>query len=220
MGYSFDGVTKIISLTNSTTVLDVKDLYSRWKDWSQNGGSNYLQAFSPVGGDPVDENQGIYVTGYFFLTNGWRVRPQEANHKLNVKNGVLLTLEGEDPFLSTLGTYNVLVLYSQPVRSESTIIETGTSGLTSQESDKLMSIPIETLTPTEHDKVMSIPNIQLTDYIKNKKYLSKEGSTWYLIIKNDSGTADILKKALKDKNGNDISDISAGAVAEEWASSV
>ena len=76
------------------------------------------------------------------------------------------------------------------------------------------------LTQEEHDKIMSIPDIQLTAYIKNKKYLSKEGSTWYLIIENDSGTADILKKALKDKNGDDVTDISVGMIAREMASSV
>lgn len=144
MGYSFDGVAKVISLTGGTVILDVKDLFSRWKDWVQSTGSKFLQAFTSVGGDPIDETQGIYVTSYLFLANGWRIRPQEANHKLNVKNGVLLTLEGEDPFLATQGSYNVLVLYSQPVRSESTIVETGVSGLTTEESVKLnkaLSVP-------------------------------------------------------------------------------
>jgi hypothetical protein len=56
--------------------------------------------------------------------------------------------------------------------------------------------------------------------IKNKKSLSKEGATWYLIIRNDSDTNDILKKPLKDKNGNEITDIQAGVLARELASIV
>lgn len=56
--------------------------------------------------------------------------------------------------------------------------------------------------------------------IKNRKYLSKEGNVWYLIIRNDADTDNILKKALKDKNGNDITDIDAGLLSEELASSV
>ena len=194
MGYSFDGVAKIISLTVGTTAMDVKDFYSRWKDWTQTGGSKYLQAMSIVGGDPIDQANGIYVTSYIFLENGWKVRPYEGNHKLKVSNGVLLTSTGDDPFLQTVGSYNVLVQYSQPVRSESTVIETGVSGLTAEESETLLL---------------------LKQYVTNKKYLIKEGLVWYLIIRNSTNTANIIKKALKDKNGDNISDVAAGVLAQE-----
>lgn len=140
MGYQFNGTDKIIQLTGGTTELDIKDMYSRWKDWFKDGGSEFLQTFSVVGGDPVDEANGIYVTSYFFLENGWRIRPQEANHKLRVFNGVLLTSDGENPFLQTQGYYNVLIQYSQPIKSESTVIETGVSGLTEEESNQLAKI--------------------------------------------------------------------------------
>jgi len=60
----------------------------------------------------------------------------------------------------------------------------------------------------------------LLSCIRNKKYLSKVGSTWYLIIRNAGDTADILNKALKDKGGADITDITAGAMSSELASSV
>ena len=41
MGYVFTGgSTKIIQLTSGTTTLDLKDLYSRWKDWVITGGSS------------------------------------------------------------------------------------------------------------------------------------------------------------------------------------
>jgi len=34
MGYEFTGGSaKIIQLTLGTTTLDLKDMYSRWKDW-------------------------------------------------------------------------------------------------------------------------------------------------------------------------------------------
>lgn len=138
MGYEFDGPTKIISCSAGTTAMDVKDLYSRWKDWMLlSDNSKYLEAFSIVGGEPVDEDAGIYVTAYIFLSNGWRVRPDEADHKLKVSNGVLLTSTGDDPFIQTVGSYNVLVQYSQPVRTETVIVETGVSGLTEEESTQL-----------------------------------------------------------------------------------
>jgi hypothetical protein len=62
--------------------------------------------------------------------------------------------------------------------------------------------------------------ILLKAFVTNKKYLSKVGSTWYLVIKNSLETADILNKALKDKYGNDITDLQAGTLAQEMASIV
>ena len=60
----------------------------------------------------------------------------------------------------------------------------------------------------------------LMAFIRNKKQLIKFGSTWYLLIKDNAGTNDILKKALKDKDGHEISDIDAGVLAQEMASEV
>lgn len=57
-------------------------------------------------------------------------------------------------------------------------------------------------------------------YIQNKKFIQKTGSTWFFIIRNAGDTADILNKALKDKDGNDITDPAAGILAVELASSV
>jgi hypothetical protein len=141
MGYEFTGgTTKVIQLTAGTTILDVKDMYSRWKDWVLSGGSKCFCAFASVGGDPIDVPNGVYVTSYLFLLNGWRVRPQESSHTLKVQNGVLLTNEGDDPFIPTQGTYNVQIKYSQPIRTETIVTETGVSGLTSEESDQLMKV--------------------------------------------------------------------------------
>lgn len=60
----------------------------------------------------------------------------------------------------------------------------------------------------------------LISFIKNKKYLSKVATTWYLVVRNSGDTADILNKALKDSTGSDISDLTAGQLAQELASSV
>lgn len=133
MGYTFNGSDKVVSLTLGTTVLDVRDLYSRWKDWVVSTGSMFLQGISVVGGEPVDESQGIYVTSYFFLENGWKIKPQEANHKLKVTSGVLVTSDGSDPFVPTEGSYNVLVQYSQPVKSETVSTGGGSGGATAEE---------------------------------------------------------------------------------------
>lgn len=126
MTYTFDGPNKRIILGVGTT-LDVRDVYSRWKDWTaMTDNSKYEQAFAVVGGEPVDIAAGIFITSYFFLMNGWRIRPYESSYSLTVSNGVLLTAEGVDPFVATLGTYQVLVRYSQPIKSET--VATGGGG--------------------------------------------------------------------------------------------
>lgn len=108
MGYTFNGVTKIIQLTNGTTEFSVADMYSRWIDWLLTGdNSKYPFAFRFDGGSPVTatKNQGII----FFLTNDWRIRPQESNHKLTVDGVVVTDPSGYNPFVETIGSYNVLI---------------------------------------------------------------------------------------------------------------
>jgi len=138
MGYSFDGSTKIITLTLGTTILDVKDVYSRWKDWvilSDN--SKWPLAFQSTGGDTIDVGTGTFIPLYAFLSNGWRIRPQEANHTLNVTNGILLVAEGGDPFVNTNGSYIVRINYQQPVQA---ITVSSGSGLSSGQASDLSAI--------------------------------------------------------------------------------
>jgi hypothetical protein len=116
MGYQFQGDCKCIVLTPGTTAVDVRDMYSRWKDWVLLGNGGYDHAFECVGGDEI--SPGVYITTYAFLVNGWHVHPQEADHKLTVSGGVLLTDSGDDPIAATVGAYNVLVQYSQPIKTE------------------------------------------------------------------------------------------------------
>lgn len=60
----------------------------------------------------------------------------------------------------------------------------------------------------------------LLAFIKNKKLLRKEGAIWYIVVRNATDTADILKKELKDKSGGDITDFQAGIMTQELATSV
>ncbi len=133
MGYSFDGANKIISLTSGTTSFEVKDMYSRWKDWvTTSDNAKYLKAFSVVGGDSTSGSNLIYP--YFFLENGWRVRPQEASHQLTV-DGALLVQGGGNPYLQTVGTYNVQVIADVPVRAEAVDVSGGGAPSASEVAD-------------------------------------------------------------------------------------
>jgi hypothetical protein len=118
MGYSFDGASKIITLTTGTTQVSVRDLWSRWIDWqATSDNSKYLDALDVIGGDDIDPSEGTIIPIYAFLLNGWRIKPQEAHHTLNVSDGILLVDGGGDPFVNTTGSYVVRINYQQPVQA-------------------------------------------------------------------------------------------------------
>ncbi len=131
MGYSFNGTTKVITLTPGTISVSVRDLWSRWVDWwVTSDNSRFLEAFDTLGGDDIDPTSGTTVPIYAFLLNGWRIKPQEANHTLNVTDGILLVSGGGDPFVNTTGSYIVRINYQQPVQAISFDSGGGGGGLT------------------------------------------------------------------------------------------
>ena len=130
MAITFDGTTKTITLNSGTIVLDVIDLYSRWKDWIALNNAQYLPAFSPVGGDSIDITAGTSIPLYAFLINGWRIKPQEANHTLTVIGGVLLVDGGGDPFINPTGNFVIRINYQQPVQSIAVSSGGSSGGLT------------------------------------------------------------------------------------------
>jgi len=142
MAITFNGSTKVITLSAGTIALSVRDLWSRWVDWFlTDDNSKYLPAFVQVGGDDIDEEAGTKIPIYAFLMNGWKIKPQEANHTLTISDGILLVNGGGDPFNNTDGYYIVRINYQQPVQAIS--FESGGSGrLTTEQNAQLM----ETLT--------------------------------------------------------------------------
>ena len=87
----FDGVNSLIVVKSGVTELDVQvNLYSDWKEWvsepSPNVNSKFLEAFRTIGGDPVTAENLAGDT--YFLTNGWRIRPQESNHRLKINGKI------------------------------------------------------------------------------------------------------------------------------------
>jgi hypothetical protein len=127
MAYTFDGPNKLIILTTGTTSMSIKDLWSRWVDWyltSDNG--KFLPAMEQVGGQVISITNQSYVPIYVTLVNGWKIRPQEANHNLDVTEGVLISDDNLSPFVATIGAFNIQVNYVQPIQAIS--IATSTTG--------------------------------------------------------------------------------------------
>ncbi len=112
--FEFYPVQRIIQIKDGVTEVDVTDLYSRWKDWAILN-PQWLNAFRVVGGDPtIGANR---ISPYYFLSNGWRLKPSEANQTLQV-SGILLVDGGGDPYLNTDGTFNVRIVATVPLEAE------------------------------------------------------------------------------------------------------
>lgn len=205
MGFNFDGDNKRINLTSGTTEFSVFELWSRWVDWvATDDNTKYLPAFRVVGGDPIDEGAGTYVTSYFFLLNGWRIKPQEANHKLIVTSGVLLVEGGGDPFVNTTGSYNVLVQYSQPVKTETVSTSGGSGGLTATEVRDAVwnALQLDYTLPGSMGYALGNANSVVSTLIKYQKNRTKvDQSAKTLTIYDDDGVTAVRVFALKDFSG-------------------
>ena len=115
MAITFDAVNKRIILDSAS--VSATDIWIAWREWvvlSDN--SKWLPALSQVGGD--DLGGGLFIPLYFFLLNGWRVRPMESSHLL-VLTGNLFVQGGGQPVVNTLGAFNVSVQYTVPVQAQS-----------------------------------------------------------------------------------------------------
>lgn len=122
----FDPSAKRIVLDSASVTST--EIYSRWCDWMAVGdNAKYLPAFNAVGGD--DLGAGLSIPPYYFLANGWRVRPMEASHNLTI-TGNLFVAGGGVPVVPTLGTYQVNVNYTVPVQAQGISTSGGSSGPT------------------------------------------------------------------------------------------
>jgi len=147
MSFTIDGLQKLFLCDLGTIEINVKDLYSIWKRWLlESDNAKYPHAFEVVGGDPTIGNN--IITPYFFLANGWKIRPQEANHNLNV-DGILLVKGGGDVFVDTLGIYRVAINAIVPIYTETVLVGGGgVSNINKQDiRDAMLLKPTNQLTP-------------------------------------------------------------------------
>jgi hypothetical protein len=109
---TFDGVQRLIIAEPGVTTLEIKaDVYTAWKEWAvQANNAMYAPAISVIGGDPI--GGGVSLGSTYFLENGWKIRPQEADHSLTIK-GNIYDRDGGSPLVSTLGNFNVIVSMSR-----------------------------------------------------------------------------------------------------------
>lgn len=132
---TFDGPNKLIILNTGVDEVDAQiDIYSDWKEWViKSDNSKYLQALRTVGGDPIGAGQAI--SAYFFLLNGWRVRPYEGDQYLQIE-GNLYVDGGGSPVVPTVGSYNVVASLVVSPQSITNTVEVTAAEAVISEADK------------------------------------------------------------------------------------
>lgn len=126
MAITLNGATKRIILDSAS--VSAAQIWSAWVDWHE-ANQQWPLAFQLVGGNAL--GGGLFIPPYFFLMNGWRVRPMEASHNLTI-TGNLFVDGGGVPVVGTLGTYQVNVNYTVPVQAQG-ISTSGSTGPTASE---------------------------------------------------------------------------------------
>lgn len=136
MAIVFDPAARRIVL--DSVGVSASEIWSRWVEWlAIDDNSKYPLAFRQVGGDEL--GGGLLIPAYYFLLNGWRVRPMESNHAL-VITGNLFVDGGGIPVVNTLGAFNVSVQYTVPVQAQAVSTSGGAGGLTPTQAALLESI--------------------------------------------------------------------------------
>lgn len=141
---TFDAATlRIIEVdAGGDNSLDVVEIYSEWKAWSLIGdNAKHPPAFRYVGGDPISDVRALGST--FFLTNGWRIRPAERTHNLELVGNLYTDPAGDRVWVNTLGSYTVGIQLT--VSNLLDLLQTGISGLTPEEAAALAVIETATV---------------------------------------------------------------------------
>ena len=126
MAITLNGATRRIILDSAS--VSAAQIWSAWVDWHE-ANQQWPLAFQLVGGNAL--GGGLFIPPYFFLMNGWRVRPMEASHNLTI-TGNLFVDGGGVPVVGTLGTYQVNANYTVPVQAQG-IATSGSTGPTASE---------------------------------------------------------------------------------------
>lgn len=124
--FDVDTTNKLFIAKPGITSFDVKvDLYSDAKEHWIVGGTAFGFDFPvrTIGGDPV--GGGVFAGDLYFLRDGWKIRPDEADHTLAITGNLFLDAgEAGGLFVPTLGDFTVLV----NMRNSNLVLVAETSG--------------------------------------------------------------------------------------------
>lgn len=153
MAITFDPVARRIVLDDGYCT--ATEVYSRWCDWVAQGDNlKYGIAIRQVGGDSL--GGGISIPPYYFLQNGWRIRPMEADHELTIDGNIVVDDSTDSPVVTTLGSFQVTVKYVVPVAAQAFSV-TGMAPTAEEVAEAVYARFLSTLT-TQDNKLTTIIN--------------------------------------------------------------
>lgn len=217
MGINVNYYDQVVYITSPTTTVSVQQIYDAMR--AAEDTPDGLASGGPVKSveDGFVDGEGEAALGGSFQTPltitfdaNWYIEFWNGVGLGTVNDGNIAGGKDNKPVRCASGSSDTALVLG----AERGILVSVGSGLTSEEHDKLMGL-INGLT-TAQETLLD----ELHKTAKNKKVLSKTGSTWELIIYDDDDTTPIFKKEIKDKDGNDIEDLEIGVLAQELASSV
>lgn len=215
MPLQIDWYNSIIQVTSPTTAVDVQTLHDFIEDaMATPEGILYDDILIPEGKIVDPGNPGVYSQIIIKLSATWQIQFWQGSGYSRIYGGKIVGGVGGQPMKATGMAGDITVLES-PVDG---LAVGGAGGLTTEEHDALMAVP----TAAENASAVWTDSeaLLLLKSLRNKRAIVKNGSTWELIIYDDDNATPILVKALKDYAGANITDLVAGVMAEEGASSV
>ena len=146
---TFDGDNLIMTLDAPTANVLTQDVevnwYNAWKDWQLESPLN--RKYPPVFYDSFGGNNivsGLDAGAYFIFQNnrGWRIRPYEDDQTIYV-TGTIVPGDSTLPIIiPTVGAYTVMF---DGLQQQTQVVETGTSGLTAEETAILSALATRTM---------------------------------------------------------------------------
>lgn len=123
---TFNGPLKRIQVNAGITEIDVREMYSAWKDWARlSDNTKWLKALEVVGGDDIGGGQ--FAPIFFFLLNGWRIRPDDTSgaHTLLISTNLYSVPASADKYEEIAG------VAIEVTQTSGTIVEVDSGGATS-----------------------------------------------------------------------------------------
>lgn len=205
---TFDGTNKLILINYGETVIDVqRDIYSAWKRWvEQIDNLKWDLALTVVGGDPIDQTN--VITPYYFLMNGWRIRPYEGSHNLTI-TGIILTSDNQDPLVPTLASWNISVTRIVPIKAESILTGGGVAPTSEQNAAAVWNSLLATYASnTAAGKLNSLENtvLPLTYPLSNQDKVDISSEVWNHILEGSLTAMQVQRIVLAALSGKSSTD--------------